>query len=68
MRVIEAVKNCDLETLKDLLEERADVNEQDEQGWTALNWAAGRGDAQAVSLLLEHGADVARTGRIVALR
>lgn len=62
-KVIEAVRNGDRETLEKLLSEGADVNEQDEQGWTPLNWAAGKGDAETVELLLEKGADITLTGR-----
>lgn len=62
-KVIEAAKNEDRETLEKLLADGADVNEQDEHGWTPLNWAAGAGDVETVELLLEKGADVTQTGR-----
>jgi hypothetical protein len=62
-KVVAAASHDDLRTLETLLSEGADANEQDEQGWTPLNWAAGRGDLDAVELLLAHGADVALTGR-----
>jgi ankyrin repeat protein len=61
--LIAAVKNGNAVGVKALLESGADVNQQDEQGWTALNWAAGKGDVESVKLLLQHGADVLRTGR-----
>jgi hypothetical protein len=61
--MIEAVKSGDTRALKALLAAGADVNEQDEQGWTPLNWAAGHGAVEVIELLLEHGADVALTGR-----
>ncbi len=60
--VIEAAKNGDFQLLRDLVAEKVDVNEQDEGGWTALNWAAGRGDSEAVVFLVENGADVTLTG------
>lgn len=63
LKVIEAVRNGEMTALKALLAGRANVDEQDEQGWTPLCWAAGRGDAEAVTLLLDHGADFTRTGR-----
>ena len=62
-KVIEAAKNGDREALAKLLAEGADVDEQDEQGWTPLNWAAGKGDTETVRLLLAKGADVTKTGR-----
>jgi len=62
-KVIQAAKDGAVEAMAGLLSEGADVNEQDEQGWTPLNWAAGRGDVAAVELLLAQGADVALTGR-----
>ena len=61
--VIEAIKNNDYATAELLISKGADVNQQDEQGWTPLNWAAGRGSVEIVSLLLNRGADVSRTGR-----
>lgn len=63
LKVIEAAKNGDTETLNRLLAGEANVNEQDEHGWTPLNWAAGKGDVETVKLLLEHGADITLTGR-----
>jgi hypothetical protein len=61
--VIAAAKQSDLGAIDRLLGSGADVNERDEHGWTALNWAAGKGDARMVALLLERGADVTLTGR-----
>jgi hypothetical protein len=45
-----------------VIEAGADVNQQDEQGWTPLNWASGKGDVAAIQLLLEKGADVLKVG------
>ncbi len=61
--VIEAVKEGDVEKVRRLLEQPAAVHARDEQGWTPLNWAAGKGDTEMVRLLLDHGADVTETGR-----
>jgi len=61
--LIEAARSGDQDTLRSLLGDGADVHTADDQGWTPLNYAAGRGDAAAVRLLLEHGADPTRTGR-----
>ena len=41
-----------------LLEKGAEANIQDEDGWTALYWAAGSGHGAVVETLLEKGADV----------
>lgn len=62
-KLIAAVQNGDVDEIRRLLSAGADVHERDEQGWTPLNWAAGRGDAAAVTALLERGADVTLTGR-----
>ncbi|KAL8923764.1 MAG: hypothetical protein Q9208_004412 [Pyrenodesmia sp. 3 TL-2023] len=35
----------------------SDIDGRDVDGWTALHWAARRGDSDAVALLLAHGAD-----------
>jgi hypothetical protein len=63
LRVIEAVKSGDTPGLKSLLAAGRGANEQDEHGWTPINWAAGRGDLESIGLLLEHDADLALTGR-----
>jgi ankyrin repeat protein len=63
LQLIAAVKGGDLAKAKELLQSGDDINQQDEQGWTALNWAAGKGWVDGVTLLLENGADVFRAGR-----
>jgi ankyrin repeat protein len=63
LQLIDAVKTGQLAKVEDALNAGADVHQQDEQGWTPLNWAAGKGSAEIVSLLLERGADAFRTGR-----
>jgi len=60
--LIEAVKAGEYAKAKALIASGADVNEQDEQGWTALNFAAGMGDLALVKLLLENGADLFKVG------
>jgi ankyrin repeat protein len=63
MQLIEAVQTGQLAKVEEALNAGADINEQDEQGWTPLNWAAGKGNVEIVGLLLNRGADVFRTGR-----
>ena len=63
LQLIDAVKTGQLAKVDEALNAGADIQQQDEQGWTPLNWAAGRGSVEIVSLLLNRGADVFRTGR-----
>jgi hypothetical protein len=63
LQLIEAVKAEDAATVKELIESGVDINQQDEQGWTPLNWAAGKGNLALVNLLVENGADVFKVGR-----
>lgn len=61
--LLDAVKNGDLPRVRDLIQSGEDVNQQDEQGWTPLNWAAAQGDLEAVKTLLNNGADLLKVGR-----
>lgn len=61
--LITAARDGEADEVDRLLSQGADVNAQDEQGWTALNWAAGRGDLETVGRLLTRGADPTLTGR-----
>ena len=63
LHLIDAVQSRDLATLQALIEVGTDVNEQDEQGWTPLSWAAGNGDLAALRLLIDNGADIFKVGR-----
>jgi len=62
-QLIDEVKSCELAKVEELLNSGSNIHQQDEQGWTPLNWAAGRGDLDMVKLLLDRGADVFRVGR-----
>jgi ankyrin repeat protein len=63
LQLIDAVKTNQLARVEEALNAGADIHQQDEQGWTPLNWAAGRGNLGIVSLLLDRGADVFQMGR-----
>jgi uncharacterized protein len=55
--LIEAVKRGDYAAVEMCVNSGANINQQGEQGWTALNFAAGKGDLALVRLLVERGAD-----------
>jgi ankyrin repeat protein len=63
VRLIEAVKSGNVAMVAEEIELGGDINQQDDYGWTSLNWAAGSGDLKIVKLLLDHGADVQNIGR-----
>jgi hypothetical protein len=63
MELVEAVKSGNRDSIKELIESGTEVNRQDKQGWTALNWAAAKGNLDVVELLLQHGADPFEVGR-----
>ncbi|MGK7873981.1 MAG: ankyrin repeat domain-containing protein [Xenococcaceae cyanobacterium] len=54
---IAMAKSGDAEALEKWLEQGNDPNVYDAEGWTPLLWASVRGQAEAVALLLEYGAD-----------
>ena len=58
LRVLEAVKNQNKDSVRRLLNERADVNAKWGDGTTALHWAAYWDDAETAGLLLRAGANV----------
>ncbi|WP_166482814.1 ankyrin repeat domain-containing protein [Scytonema sp. UIC 10036] len=63
MQLIDAVKSGNFAAVKELIQAGANVNQQDEYGWTPLNWAAGKGDGAIIKLLIEQKADVFNVGR-----
>jgi len=57
-KLIQAVKDGDLQTVQDLLTAGVEVNAKDYDGRTALMWAAYEGSMEIVGVLFENGADV----------
>ena len=64
--VAEAAARGDVEAVRSLLRDGADVNAAQGDGMTALHWAALRGDADIVSVLVYAGASVTSTTRLGA--
>ncbi|NOT28164.1 MAG: hypothetical protein HOP16_18945 [Acidobacteria bacterium] len=58
LRVLDAVKQRNHESIRSLLKERVDVNTRQPDGATALHWAAHLDDLAAADLLIQAGADV----------
>jgi len=56
--LIQTAKNGEKSELKFLLEKRADVNEKDTEGTTALMAAVSQGRIDIVKVLIDKGADV----------
>lgn len=54
----ELVRRGDLKSLEDALAAGIDVEQEDEKGWNALMWACRTSNAEAVRLLLTHGANI----------
>src|SRR5436190_8185658 len=53
----DAVAECDIERVRQLVAAGADVNARDEDGATPLHYAGAEGATEIVRLLLEAGAD-----------
>ena len=62
-KLIDAVRAVDYGEAERLINAGADVNQHDDQGWTPVNFAAGKGDLPLVKLLVERGADIFKVGR-----
>ena len=62
--VADAAKRGDLEEIRNLLRDGADVNAAQGDGMTALHWAADRGDRAMTEVLVYAGAEVEAATRI----
>ena len=61
-KIVLRILHLDLE--KELLRDRSMIDQVDEDGRTALSWAAARGDSKSVEALLRHGASPDTPDRI----
>ena len=59
--VVQAVLDEDMDRLEQLVAEGAPIDEKDDEGYTALQYAAMWGDVEATKWLIENGADVNTT-------
>ena len=62
-QLVLAVKREDVEAVRALLKQRANVHATENDGFSALHWAAQRNNSQLVNLLLDAGADPRATSR-----
>ena len=56
--LIDAVNSRDIEAVKLLIKNKVDLNKADNDGRTALDWAACKGSTEIVKILVENGADL----------
>src|SRR5215475_10696259 len=56
--ILDAAKNGDKDTLRSLIDKKADVNAAEPDGATALHWASYKNDLESVDLLIRAGANV----------
>lgn len=59
--IADAVEKANRAAVRELLQQKADVNAPQADGMTALHWAAHRGDLEAAKLLIQAQANVSAT-------
>jgi len=64
--VADAAMSGDLNLVRKLIEEKADINESQVDGATALHWAAHANDLELARVLIDAGADVSAANRVGA--
>ena len=57
-RLLKAIEKGNLELVKELLEQGAEINARDKYGWTALHFASLYGHLEIVKELHEAGAEI----------
>lgn len=60
--LFEVVRTGTPQEVRQALAGEVDLSARDDKGWTALDWAAGRGDEAIVRALVEAGADALAAG------
>ena len=56
--LIDAARYGDLETVKLLIENGADIDAKDKDGYTVLMYASNNGNLEIIKYLVENGADI----------
>ncbi len=67
-RLADAVMRSDRDTVRTLLQQKADVNATQVDGMTALHWAARQNDLETAQTLIKAGAKVDIAQRVTASR
>jgi ankyrin repeat protein len=63
LTLVQAVKTGDVQTVRAIVKAKADANDAEPDGTTALHWAVQSGNAEMVDLLIRSGARVAAANR-----